>query len=846
MADFSKGASGCPTSFGEPKSNRGFVFFNEYKREGRSWRSSFFQQDAQSEKNEEKDEKDKDPQSGNDLAEMEKKFFECLEGYDHPSGTIESSEEPIFYDLDDLPDEKASEVADSTHESKPSSNQLPETKSKAVIEKATADEPPETTSKAAREKGSETKSKPMIAKAKADEFPENTSKALREKESKTKSKEVIEKADELPEMKAKAVIDKVTVKQEAIAGGADKEEIPEPKPKADVENVAITPETCDVGSEDDEVPETKPKADVDKVPIIEILDSKVLVEPDAGDTNSSSSGILIGSEDSDVKIDLVVNGEAQKPKWRTGDKEYLEPASGCPTNENSTTLVPFGPKDVVEPLDLERALAEMPPDVIRMKFRRPDILGAAVDLVGGYLGKREVAKARSLMEMIMPVCRQFGGIWLIKALNHMAAVRMQMGFPAESLSLLMECEQLAENEMPSKKKDWDFFEDLYRKLAGVHDALKNEDKAVEFAQKAINVKESAEQPVSWFDLWDLGHKQSTMALMSNDRTKITRASQTLEKALRQHIEKGDTDLVMRAKIWHIVGECSFALAHLKHTGGKGVQLAPNTDEYPLNDDAKALYKRALKSFQQAYKLFSKIQGRTNARTGQEAESISWTLLRLGEYSEAKPFLLNAVEALGEKKHDWNSSTPEDAKLDGSSTNSVLLRSMQTADQILEAHRQTNDRSGLTQYFDAIERLCDKAISRMRKLPKEQEKRETIVFERMLSNCSMVLVASGTPEGTLRSQKIMSSRLSEKPSSQQAQFQHMLFQNLFSNQTPPGRANSSSTRQAQQPTPEKVPKLKLADSNAQKEEGETKENENGGNDEQTCNSARKRRSKKGKK
>merc|ERR1719324_401187 len=120
---------------------------------------------------------------------------------------------------------------------------------------------------------------------------------------------------------------------------------------------------------------------------------------------------------------------------------------------------------------------------------------------------------------------------------------------------------------------------------------------------------------SWVELWSLGRQKAAKALINRDLDGIKTASQILEKALRRHQRDEVDDLVMRAKIWQMVGECSFALAQSEHFQASGPPPVCNTDYHPMTREAKTLYKRALKSFQQAYRLFLKTEGRLNPLTG---------------------------------------------------------------------------------------------------------------------------------------------------------------------------------------------------------------------------------------
>ncbi|CAE8711878.1 unnamed protein product, partial [Polarella glacialis] len=57
------------------------------------------------------------------------------------------------------------------------------------------------------------------------------------------------------------------------------------------------------------------------------------------------------------------------------------------------------------------------------------------------------------------------------------------------------------------------------------------------------------------------------ALKEDKAEEIVAAQATVTKALWLHRDSEPNDLVMRAKLWHTVGECSFALGFLHESGG---------------------------------------------------------------------------------------------------------------------------------------------------------------------------------------------------------------------------------------------------------------------------------------
>lgn len=189
----------------------------------------------------------------------------------------------------------------------------------------------------------------------------------------------------------------------------------------------------------------------------------------------------------------------------------------------------------------------------------PEVLGSALDIVGAYLKNYEVDKAAAVVETVLPVVRQRGGLWLLKALNHLATVRMKQARPAEALEILKEVEAyVGLNQQEEKERDeaWEFWEKTYRNFAWCLSSLDRDEEALQYLQKVVDVKERVGETVSWFDLWDLGRMKATSALKRNEVEIIQAAASIVTKSLWLHKEAEPTDLVMRAKIWHTVGECT--------------------------------------------------------------------------------------------------------------------------------------------------------------------------------------------------------------------------------------------------------------------------------------------------
>lgn len=440
---------------------------------------------------------------------------------------------------------------------------------------------------------------------------------------------------------------------------------------------------------------------------------------------------------------------------------------------------------VLDPLATQ---AEGPPERVRMKvLDDPEVLGSALDMVGAYLKNYEVDRAARVIETVLPVCRRRGGLWLLKTLNHLATVRMKQARPNEALAALQEVESQVTSRLQADEHDeaWEFWETIYRNFGWVLSDLEREEEAVAYIKRAIDVKERVGRSASWFDLWDLGRMKAASALRRKQADSIKESLAVVKQALRLHQEAEKSDLVMRAKLWHTVGECSFALGHLaeqqqqqqrqRSGGGRGGVAgfdAASADGNPNacceNTEAKGHYKTALKCFSQAHKLLRSTEGPHNPLTGGEAQAAAWTLLKLGNEEEAKGFLMDALEALSRQQSGWGDGEGLDRQAP------ALAQAMQTVERILEAHRRTGDRAGLTRYFQAVERLCSNIGARLRL---SKDRTDAAVYEKLISSCSMIMVASGTAEGADMSQQLLRRYMWNNPETPQAKLCNELMLSL---------------------------------------------------------------------
>lgn len=181
----------------------------------------------------------------------------------------------------------------------------------------------------------------------------------------------------------------------------------------------------------------------------------------------------------------------------------------------------------------------------------------------------------------------------------------------------------------------------------------------------------------------------------------------------------------------------------------------------------------MECFVESHRLFSETEGRLNPLTGGAADAAAWALVKLNEDANAKRYLLNAVEAASCQQNGWGDEDGSEAP--------ALASAVRVVDQVVEVHRRTDDRDGLLPFLAPVEALCDSATKRLG-LPGVRQ--DTILQERLVSSCSLVLVASGSADGALRARQLLQRNLgSQPPQSEHARLCKSVFGALGSGATP---------------------------------------------------------------
>ncbi|GAB5356796.1 hypothetical protein AAMO2058_000319800 [Amorphochlora amoebiformis] len=361
-------------------------------------------------------------------------------------------------------------------------------------------------------------------------------------------------------------------------------------------------------------------------------------------------------------------------------------------------------------------------DIAAKVLRRPKTLGHSLDLVGAYLKNYMIDKADAIMQTILPICKQKGGLWEIKALNFYAAIRAKQSRYSDSLTFLQDLLSvitIGEDEEGA----WEIYDMVYRNFGVSYEGLGKLEKALEYFTWAMNVKVRAGLEASWFDHWDIGRVQSSIAFRSRNGKALDSAISTVEKALSLHTRHEPQDKVMRAKILHTVGEGYVALAMREEGGDSG----PKNKKISRKKAARRLYLKALGFFKDSHRLFKAHKGPYNPLTGREAEAVAQLLMKLNKYEESKAYLLDGLITAGTRQSAWG---------DGETANGEISSVGALVDRILNAHRETDDRPGLKVYFPGLHALVQNA--KVRGMPKVDPQG----YEDLIFKSAMVIVAAG--------------------------------------------------------------------------------------------------------
>uniref|UniRef100_A0A7S4WIL8 Uncharacterized protein n=1 Tax=Alexandrium monilatum TaxID=311494 RepID=A0A7S4WIL8_9DINO len=168
-----------------------------------------------------------------------------------------------------------------------------------------------------------------------------------------------------------------------------------------------------------------------------------------------------------------------------------------------------------------------------------DNLGASLDMIGAYLKNYMTDKADMVLRRVMPLCRERGGFWLIKALNIAACVCSKQGRHEEALTALEELERLVGARLADlgggEAAAWAFYDMVYKNFGWTLEALGRHAEAFGYFERAAELKRASGVAPTWFDQWDLGRTLAHMAYELGRGGELSRAGGLLRDALElQH------------------------------------------------------------------------------------------------------------------------------------------------------------------------------------------------------------------------------------------------------------------------------------------------------------------------
>jgi tetratricopeptide (TPR) repeat protein len=291
-------------------------------------------------------------------------------------------------------------------------------------------------------------------------------------------------------------------------------------------------------------------------------------------------------------------------------------------------------------------------------------LGTAIDLIGVYLKNYEIDKADRLCARIQPLVRDRGGVWLFKFLNFYTTVRMKQSRYDEALEMYKEYETLVKY---SPQEAWELYDTVYRNYGWIYTSLHEYEKALQYFEKAVEVKRANGIKAHWFDQWDLGKTHARISLRNGKPENLELAFQLICEGLEAHKRAEPQDTIMRCKMLNSAGECASILGDF-------------TSDAQIQKDR---YTRAVEIHKESLDLYMQVLGPGKPLTGWAMEDLAGALKRLSRHEEAKELLHGALAVECSK-------------------DIIKLPSVvRLLDAVLEAHRITADREGLARCQDAV-------------------------------------------------------------------------------------------------------------------------------------------------
>jgi len=349
-------------------------------------------------------------------------------------------------------------------------------------------------------------------------------------------------------------------------------------------------------------------------------------------------------------------------------------------------------------------------------LKEPRNLVVALDLVGVYLKNYEIDKADLVLERVVPLCRERGGPWLVKALDKLSLVRMKQFKAYEALIALKEIEKLVPF---TPEEGWEFHDILYRNLAWCYSALDEAERCLKYTRESVEVKRKSGIAASWFDIWDLGKSHARLGQKKQQREEMQVGYDLCVKAGEIHRKAEPQDRIMLAKILSNVGEVAMGIG----------------DSHFLEGDratAREWYEKAAPSLEEAYELHFTALGPMKPLSGWQAGTMAHCLVRLEKWESARDYLALALKVECTK----DSTTPGSL--------------IELIDRVMNVYHELGDMKAMAVHLDEL----DQGLSGLR--GRGWDLRERDVFALLLHKVATVflLADGGTGKNALRASKIL--------------------------------------------------------------------------------------------
>jgi len=220
----------------------------------------------------------------------------------------------------------------------------------------------------------------------------------------------------------------------------------------------------------------------------------------------------------------------------------------------------------------------------------------------------------------------------------------------------------------SPEEAWELYDTVYRNFGWIHTDLGNYEKALDYFQKAVEVKRKNGVPAHWFDQWDLGKAHARISLIKGHTKGLILALDLIKEAMDLHQQVEPQDKIMLCKMLNSAGEIASVLGDYADFSGSAVH-----------------YEEAVQLHRKSYELYMVVLGPGKPLTGWCMENLAGALRKVDSVrskEEAKQMLLGALAVECSK-------------------DIIKLPSMALLHDVLAVHQETSDLEGLAKCQEVV-------------------------------------------------------------------------------------------------------------------------------------------------